>query len=79
MKLAGKTDVGSVRSENQDDYRAGELNSDAAWGLVCDGMGGARGGREASVSACDVICQPYSVPGFFMIAQRRKDFSFFFQ
>ena len=55
MKLAGKTDVGSVRSENQDDYRAGELNSDAAWGLVCDGMGGARGGREASVSACDVI------------------------
>ena len=55
MKLAGKTDVGSVRSENQDDYRAGELNSDAAWGLVCDGMGGARGGREASMSACDVI------------------------
>lgn len=51
MKLAGKTDVGSVRPENQDDYRAGELNSDAAWGLVCDGMGGARGGREASVSA----------------------------
>ena len=55
MKLAGKTDVGSVRPENQDDYRAGELNSDAVWGLVCDGMGGARGGREASVSACDVI------------------------
>ena len=55
MKLAGKTDVGSVRPENQDDYRAGELNSDAAWGLVCDGMGGARGGREASMSACDVI------------------------
>ena len=25
MKLAGKTDVGSVRQENQDDYRAGEL------------------------------------------------------
>ena len=55
VALAGKTDVGSVRPENQDDYRAGELNSDAAWGLVCDGMGGARGGREASVSACDVI------------------------
>ena len=55
MKLAGKTDVGSVRSENQDDYRAGELNSDAAWGLVCDGMGGAKGGREASQGACNVI------------------------
>ena len=25
MKLAGKTDVGRVRQENQDDYRAGEL------------------------------------------------------
>ena len=27
----------------------------APWALVCDGMGGARGGREASQSACDVI------------------------
>ena len=55
MKLAGKTDVGRVRQDNQDDYRAGELPGDAAWGLVCDGMGGARGGQEASRSACDVI------------------------
>lgn len=55
MKLAGKTDVGRVRQENQDDYRAGELTGGAAWVLVCDGMGGARGGREASHSACDVI------------------------
>ena len=55
MKLAGKTDVGRIRQENQDDYRAGELPGGAAWGLVCDGMGGARGGREASHSACDII------------------------
>ena len=55
MKLAGKTDVGLVRQDNQDDYRAGQLPGDAAWALVCDGMGGARGGREASQSACDVI------------------------
>ncbi len=55
MKLAGKTDIGRVRQDNQDDYRAGELPADAAWGLVCDGMGGARGGREASQSACDII------------------------
>ena len=45
MKLAGKTDVGRVRQDNQDDYRAGELPGDAAWLLVCDGMGGARGGK----------------------------------
>lgn len=55
MKLAGKTDVGLVRQENQDDYRAGELSGNAAWALVCDGMGGAKGGREASRCACDVI------------------------
>ena len=55
MKLAGKTDVGRVRQENQDDYRAGELPGDAAWVLVCDGMGGARGGREASQSSFNVI------------------------
>ena len=57
MKLAGKTDVGRVRRENQDDFRAGELPGGAAWGLVCDGMGGARGGREASRGACDVIAR----------------------
>ena len=39
MKLAGKTDVGLVRQDNQDDYRAGQLPGDAAWALVCDGMG----------------------------------------
>ena len=55
MKLAGKTDVGRVRQDNQDDYRAGKLPGDAAWLLVCDGMGGARGGREASQSACNII------------------------
>ena len=55
MKLAGKTDVGRVRQENQDDYRAGELPGGAVWALVCDGMGGAKGGREASQGACDVI------------------------
>ena len=55
MKLAGQTDVGRVRQENQDDYRAGELPGGAVWALVCDGMGGAKGGREASQGACNVI------------------------
>ena len=55
MKLAGKTDVGQVRQDNQDDYRAGLLPGDGAWALVCDGMGGAKGGREASQMSCDVI------------------------
>ena len=53
MKLAGKTDVGRVRQDNQDDYRAGELPGDAAWALVCDGMGGARAGNVASAMAVE--------------------------
>ena len=59
MKLAGKTDVGRVRQDNQDDYRAGELPGGAVWALVCDGMGGAKGGREASQGACNVIEQVF--------------------
>jgi protein phosphatase len=55
MKLAGKTNIGRIRKENQDDFRAADLPGSAAWGLVCDGMGGARGGKEASCTACDVI------------------------
>ena len=55
MKLAGKTDVGRVRQDNQDDYRAGELPGDAAWLLVCDGMGGAKSGNVASSLAVDVF------------------------
>ena len=55
MKLAGKTDVGLVRQDNQDDYRAGQLPGDAAGALVCDGMGGAKSGNVASSLAVDVF------------------------
>ena len=57
MKLAGKTDVGRVRQDNQDDYRAGELPGDAAWLLVCDGMGGAKGGSTASSTASHAFAE----------------------
>ena len=48
MRLVAKTDIGNQRAENQDSYRAGRLPDDTAWAVVCDGMGGARGGRLAS-------------------------------
>jgi serine/threonine protein phosphatase PrpC len=57
MKMAGKTDIGAVRSENQDNYRAALLPDGTAWALVCDGMGGARGGKIASGIACDTVEQ----------------------
>ena len=55
MKIAAITDIGSCRQENQDNYCAQQLAGGTAWGIVCDGMGGARGGREASQCACSVI------------------------
>ena len=54
MRACGKTDVGLRRHENQDTF-AVEQGEKLLIAVVCDGMGGARGGREASVSACDVI------------------------
>lgn len=55
MKLAGKTDIGSFRSENQDNYRAARMPDDTVWGIVCDGMGGAASGQLASQIATDAL------------------------
>ena len=55
MKLAGKTDIGSCRSENQDNYRAARLPDDTVWAVVCDGMGGAASGQLAAQIATDTM------------------------
>ena len=55
MRLAGITNTGVVRRENQDDYRASQISSTMAWAVVCDGMGGARGGKVASRIGCDSV------------------------
>ena len=48
--LSVLSDVGKRRSENQDAYGYA-VSSQAALFLVCDGMGGARGGATASALA----------------------------
>lgn len=55
MKIVAKTDVGKVRSSNQDSYAAGELPNGVAWAVVCDGMGGNAGGNIASSTAVKII------------------------
>lgn len=57
MKISAKTDVGRQRSENQDAYAAGELNSEVSWAVVCDGMGGVNGGKIAAQAAVKVISE----------------------
>ena len=52
--IEGLTDVGCKRPANEDWFDKFECQNGLV-AVVCDGMGGARGGREASQSACDVI------------------------
>ena len=57
IKITGKTDIGNARAENQDTYCGGQLLNDSAFGMVCDGMGGAFGGAIASSLACTTMEQ----------------------
>ncbi len=51
IEIAAKTEKGKVRSTNQDSFRIERLGRDAYACVVCDGMGGAMGGSEASCIA----------------------------
>lgn len=55
MQIFSKVDIGRVRSSNQDAADAFMLTPDVAFGIVCDGMGGAKGGDIASSNAVRVI------------------------
>ena len=57
MQVFFKTDVGLVRSCNQDSCRYGKFSEDCVWSVVCDGMGGAIGGSVASSEAVDAISE----------------------
>lgn len=53
LQYCGKTDVGMKRNVNQDHFAIKEYAPGILLAVVCDGMGGARGGREASCTATD--------------------------
>lgn len=66
MKAYLMTDVGAKRASNQDAFCHARLNSDTEFMVLCDGMGGHRGGNVASEIAVrafhqmlsDRLCRP---------------------
>lgn len=56
MKVFGITDQGAVRANNQDSFRIEtSLPGALAVAVLCDGMGGVRGGEIASAMAADAF------------------------
>lgn len=55
INYGGKTDVGLKRENNQDFFLIKEFDDDFILMIVCDGMGGANGGREASTLAAQTF------------------------
>ena len=56
LRWGGATDVGRVRTDNQDQFVA---RDDVGLWAVADGMGGHRGGEVASEIACDTVARVF--------------------
>ena len=55
LTVSGRSDVGRVRADNEDHFDVTTFPSGAVLAIVCDGMGGERGGEVASQTATEVI------------------------
>lgn len=58
MNIAGASDRGYLRANNQDSYTI-QRTSDAVLAVVCDGIGGARAGDVASSVACRMMDEQF--------------------
>lgn len=57
MFFYGTTDIGKKRVVNQDNFRIKEYSEDVTLAVVCDGMGGAKGGGVASSLAVSAFIE----------------------
>lgn len=57
LKVYTESDIGLVRKLNEDACGGGLLSEQSAWVVVCDGMGGAKGGNVASGIAVEKISE----------------------
>ena len=57
MEVFSRSDIGLVRKENQDSCSFSVISSSCVWAVVCDGMGGAKGGKTASSTAVEFITE----------------------
>ena len=57
LKVFSQSEVGLVRTSNEDACRCGVFSQNAAWAVVCDGMGGVNGGNVASSIAVQKISE----------------------
>ena len=74
MKCYGVTDKGLVRSTNQDSYIISANTNDDILAIVCDGIGGGKGGDVASTMATDYLGDIFSKTHGFADLKQAKDF-----
>ncbi len=55
MIIYGSSNIGKVRKDNQDSYMLDTLQNGIGYAVVCDGMGGASGGKVASLNAVNLF------------------------
>lgn len=76
MIVYGRSDTGMLRTENQDAFGERALKDGAQLALVCDGMGGEAGGREAAeicVSTFLSACEDGEIPSERVLKQTLAD------
>ncbi len=75
MICTGNTDIGMVRSTNQDTFKITKFSEKTCLCVVCDGMGGASGGEIASKIAAETFTQVVSDFILPFVGQKEKGFS----